>query len=80
MKAPNLTPPVFVATPMPGRFRECQATGGLAVRPMVAAIKLNRNRIPAGSWLEYLCRFGIRIVLLYPPACRKWRLKGEGAW
>src|SRR6218665_271530 len=26
------------------------------------------------------CRFGVRIVLLYPPACRKRRLKGGGAW
>src|SRR6218665_1781074 len=24
----------------------------------------------------YPCRFGVRIVLLYPPACRKRRVKG----
>src|SRR6218665_645201 len=26
------------------------------------------------------CRFGVRIVLLYPPACRKRQLKGGALW
>ena len=36
--------------------------------------------ITFASNVWFPCRFGVRTVLLYPPTCRKRRLKGGGAW